>query len=53
MKEADNMVDVAMLTILNTGEALGHSVKSESPEGNVFTKKQAITVSGPPSLFLG
>lgn len=27
MKAADNLVDVAMLTILNTGKAMGHSAK--------------------------
>lgn len=53
MKEADNLVDVAMLTILNTGKALGHSAKSGSPEGSIFTMIQAITFSGPPNLFLG
>lgn len=53
VKEVDNVVDVAILAIQHTDEALGHRVKSGSPEGSVFTNAQDITVSGPPSLFLG
>lgn len=53
VNEEDNMVNVAMFSILNTSEALGHSGKSGSPEGSVFTTTQDITVSGPPGLFLG
>lgn len=53
VKEVDNVVDVAILAIQHTDEALGHRAKSGLPEGSIFTNAQDITVSGPPSLFLG
>lgn len=53
VKEADNVVHASMLTILNTAEALGHSAKSELPEGSVFTTTQANAVSGPPESVSG
>lgn len=53
MWKSRHVVDVAMLAILDTGEALGHGGKRSLPEGSIFTTTQAITDPGPLSLFLG